>query len=119
MNFLLDKAEDRTPRAYPIIVYGTIAGKPTGDPLKYEYERYKITYECKRSKIPDKSATPLPGNKYPPIDAFAIYKSKVKWNTNDKKWDDGGTDNNTKTYAFIACTVAFIYRYSTHSHHVR
>ena len=24
------------------IVYGTLAGKPTGDPLKYEYERYKI-----------------------------------------------------------------------------
>jgi type II secretory pathway pseudopilin PulG len=80
------------------IVYGTIAGKPKGDPLKYEYERYKITYECKRSKIPDKSAPPLPGNKYPPIDAFAIYKSKVKWNITDKKWDDGGTDNNTKTY---------------------
>ena len=84
------------------IVYGTIAGKPAGEfdkgNLKYEYERYKITYECKRSKIPDKSAPPLPGNKYPPIDAFAIYKSKVKWNTTGKNWDDGDTDGNTKTY---------------------
>ena len=84
------------------IVYGTIAGKPKGDfdkgDLKYEYERYKITYECKRSKIPDKSAPPLPGNKYPPIDAFAVYKSKVKWNTTGKNWDDGENDNNPKTY---------------------
>ena len=80
------------------IVFGTIAGKPTGDPLKYEYERYKITYECKKSKIPNKSATPLPGNKYPPIDAFAIYKSKEKWNTSRNNWDNGSTDSNPKTY---------------------
>jgi len=80
------------------IVFGTIAGKPTGNPLKYEYERYKITYECKKSKIPNKSAPPLPGNKYPPIDAFAIYKSKVKWNTSRNNWDNGDTDNNPKTY---------------------
>ena len=80
------------------IVYGTLAGKPTGDPLKYEYERYKITYECKKSKIPNKSAPPLPGNKYPPIDAFAIYKSKEKWNTTSNNWDDGDTDSNPKTY---------------------
>ena len=80
------------------IVFGTIAGKPTGNPLKYEYERYKITYECKKSKIPNKSAPPLSGNKYPPIDAFAIYKSKVKWNTSRNNWDNGDTDNNPKTY---------------------
>ena len=80
------------------IVYGAIAGKPKGNPPAYTYERYKITYECKKSKILNKSAPPLPGNKYPPIDAFAIYKSKVKWNTTSKNWDDGGTDNNPKTY---------------------
>ena len=80
------------------IVYGTIAGKPKGNPPTYTYERYKITYECKKSKILNKSAPPLSGNKYPPIDAFAIYKSKVKWNTTSKNWDDGGTDNNPKTY---------------------
>ncbi len=80
------------------IVYGTIAGKPTGNPLKYQYERYKITYECRRSKVPNKSAPPLPNNQYPPIDAFAIYKSKVKWNTTKRNWDDGDNDGNSKTY---------------------
>ena len=81
------------------IVFGTIAGKPTGNPLKYEYERYKITYECKRSTIPDKSATPLPGNKFPPIDAFALYKSKEGWNTTSNKWNNPATDGNSKTYS--------------------
>ena len=80
------------------IVYGSIAGKPTGTPPKYTYERYKITYECKRSKIPNKKAMPLPGNKFPPIDAFAIYKSIVKWNTVSNSWDDPKTDGNDNTY---------------------
>jgi hypothetical protein len=80
------------------IVYGDIAGKPTGTPPKYIYERYKITYECKKSKIPNKKAPPLPGNKYPPIDAFAIYKSIVKWNVSSKSWDNPKTDGNDNTY---------------------
>tara|TARA_B100001250_G_C19761962_1_gene772893 strand:- start:90 stop:920 length:831 start_codon:yes stop_codon:yes gene_type:complete len=63
-----------------------------------KYTRYKITYECLKSTIPDKSAPPLPGNKYPPIDAFAIYKSKVKWNKSDSRWYDPLTDNNDETY---------------------
>ncbi len=80
------------------IVYGSIAGKPTGTPPGYTYERYKITYQCKRSKVPNKSASPLPGNKFPPIDAFAIYKSIEKWNTVSKAWDDPKTDGNDNTY---------------------
>ena len=80
------------------IVYGSVAGKPTGSPPVYTYERYKITYECKKSKIPDKSAPALPGNKYPPIDAFAIYKSKVKWNTTSNSWDNPTTDGSDNTY---------------------
>ena len=63
-----------------------------------KYERYKITYECIKSTIPDKSAPQLPGNKYPPIDAFAIYKSKVKWDTTSKAWYNPLTDNNDATY---------------------
>ena len=37
--------------------------------------------DWKASKLPDKSAPPLPGNKFPPIKAFALYKSKVGWNS--------------------------------------
>ena len=81
------------------IVYGTIAGKPTGDPLKYEYERYKITYECKASTIPDKSVAVLSTGGYPPIKAFALYKSKLTWDNNTKKWKNPKTDGNNKTYS--------------------
>ena len=47
---------------------------------KYIYQRYKINLSMQKIKIPDKNAKPLPGGKYPPIDAFAIYKTKVIWN---------------------------------------
>ena len=81
------------------IVYGGIEyNKSAAEGDRFDYTRYKITYECKKSKIPNKSAPPLPGNKYPPIDAFAIYKSKEKWNTSRNNWDNGSTDSNPKTY---------------------
>ncbi len=89
MNTACDKLE---------IVYGDVNYNASRTP-KYEYERYKITYECKRSTIPDKSATPLPGNKFPPIDAFALYKSKEGWNTTSNKWNNPATDGNSKTYS--------------------
>ena len=79
------------------IVYGDVDYNQNRNP-KYEYERYKITYECKASTIPDKSATPSTGNKYPPIKAFALYKSQVAWDKNSKKWKNPKTDNNNKTY---------------------
>ena len=80
------------------IVYGGVAGPPTGNPPVYDYETYKITYECKKSKILDKSK-PKQGNTYPPIKAFAIYKSKVKWKNSDNDWANPTTDNNNNTYA--------------------
>ena len=63
------------------------------------YERYKVTYECKASKIPDKTSPKLSGGKnYPPIKAFAIYKTKVKWNNTSNSWDNPSTDGNDATY---------------------
>ncbi len=79
------------------IVYGDVNYNSSRTP-RYVFERYKITYECKASKLPDKSAQPLPGNKFPPIKAFALYKSKVGWNSTSNKWDDPSTDGNSKTY---------------------
>ena len=79
------------------IVYGDMNYDKTRTP-KYEYERYKVTYNCEASKLPDKSAPPLPGNKFPPINAFAIYKTKVVWDTTQKKWKNPGADGNDATY---------------------
>ena len=61
------------------IVYGDVNYNASGSP-KYTYERFKVTYECKASTIPDKTSPKLSGGGYPPIKAFAIYKTKVKWN---------------------------------------
>ena len=65
---------------------------------KYTFERYKVTYSCERSKLPDKSAPPLPGNKFPPINAFAIYKTKVIWDETGSNWKNPRTDGNNATY---------------------
>ena len=61
------------------IVFGGVNYNATRNP-KYQYERFKVTYECKASTIPDKTSPKLSGGGYPPIKAFAIYKTKVKWN---------------------------------------
>ena len=76
------------------IVFGTIAGKPTGDPLKYEYERYKITYECKKSTIIDET---IPGGSTV-IEGFAVFKSKHRWNSTSSSWSDPATDSDETTY---------------------
>jgi hypothetical protein len=52
--------------------------KPASKPKVYIYTTYKITYECKQSNILDKKTK----NK---ISAFAIYKSKSKWD--GTKWE--------------------------------
>ena len=65
---------------------------------KYEYERYKVTYHCEASKLPDKTAPPLPGNKFPPINAFAVYKTKVIWDDTQKNWKNPAADGNDATY---------------------
>ena len=79
------------------IVYGDVTYDSTKTP-RYEYERYKITYECKASSIPDKSAVSVCGNTVATIKAFALYKSKLKWNKTSNKWDNPATDGDSKTY---------------------
>ncbi len=79
------------------IVYGDVLYNKSGTP-KYTYERFKITYECKPSTIPDKSAIKLSNGSYPAIGAFAIFKSKVKWNPASNKWSEPSVDNDTRTY---------------------
>lgn len=79
------------------IVFGDINYNSSRTP-KYQFERYKVTYECKASKLPDKTAVATVGNKLPTIKAFALYKSKLGWNTTSNKWDDPATDGNPKTY---------------------
>ena len=79
------------------IVYGDMNYDENRTP-KYEYERYKVTYHCEASKLPDKTAPPLPGNKFPPINAFAVYKTKVIWDDTQKNWKNPGADGNDATY---------------------
>ena len=79
------------------IVYGDMNYDENRTP-KYEYERYKVTYHCEASKLPDKTAPPLPGNKFPPIKAFAVYKTKVIWDDTQKNWKNPGADGNDATY---------------------
>ena len=81
------------------IVFGDVKYDSTATP-KYEYERYKVTYECKRSKIIDKDPKLATGTNLGPstIDAFAIYKSKVKWNSLANDWWDPSLDGDVRTY---------------------
>ncbi len=79
------------------IVYGDMKYDESKTP-KYTFERYKVTYSCERSKLPDKNAPPLPGNKFPPINAFAVYKTKVIWDESGSNWKNPRTDGNDATY---------------------
>ena len=79
------------------IVYGDVNYDASGSP-KYTYERFKVTYECKRSTAPDKSKPIRSNGTFPPIDAFAVFKSKVKWNTSAQNWWNPGIDNDSRTY---------------------
>ena len=79
------------------IVYGDMKYDESKTP-KYTFERYKVTYSCERSKLPDKNAPPLPGNKFPPINAFAVYKTKVIWDETGSNWKNPRTDGNDATY---------------------
>ncbi len=79
------------------IVYGDMK-YDEGKTPKYTFERYKVTYSCEPSKLPDKSAPPLPGNKFPPINAFAVYKTKVIWDESGSNWKNPRTDGNNATY---------------------
>ena len=79
------------------IVYGDMKYDESKTP-KYNFQRFKVTYSCERSKLPDKSAPPLPGNKFPPINAFAVYKTKVIWDETGSNWKNPRTDGNNATY---------------------
>ena len=79
------------------IVYGDVDYNKNKTP-KYVYQRYKITYHCEKSKLPNKNAKPLPGGKQPPIDAFAIYKTKVIWDKTANNWKNPETDGVDATY---------------------
>ena len=79
------------------IVYGDVNYNASGSP-KYTYERFKITYECKPSTAPDKSKPIRANGTYPPIEAFAIYKSKVKWNSTANNWWNPALDSDPRTF---------------------
>ncbi len=79
------------------LVYGDVNYNASSSP-KYTYERFKITYLCKRSTIPDKTKKPSGSGAFPPIDAFAIYKSKVKWSSKSNGWLNPNVDNDSRTY---------------------
>ena len=59
------------------LTYGDRKRKKNVKPPEFEYTTYKVTYECKPSKIIDKKIKKK-------INAFAIYKSKAKWD--GTKW---------------------------------
>jgi len=73
------------------IVYGGVDYDSTAsEGNRYTYERYKITYECKASKKIDDT---IPGGTTP-INGFAIYKSREKWNSSltPPGWSTGTDD---------------------------
>ena len=77
------------------IVYGSIKyekSKAEGD--RFEFTRYKITYECKNSDIIDET---IAGGATK-IDGFAIYKSKELWDNDKNQWKDTSADSDDTTY---------------------
>ena len=71
------------------LVYGS-REVTTGTPPTYKYVRYKITYECKDSEIINKKTNSK-------INAYALYKSKSKWD--GAKWHTGSSTSDDKVYA--------------------
>jgi len=80
------------------IVYGDSIYTEGANP-EFTYPIYKITYECKKSKIPDRQKGKNAAGNYPTKDIFAIYKSKVSWDVKNKDWKKGKTDSDVNTYA--------------------
>ena len=69
------------------IVYGDVEYKPNETDVnkRYTFIRYKVSYYCKPSTVKDK----LTNNN---IDAFSVFKSKVKWSKTKNTWDNPATD---------------------------
>ena len=77
------------------IVYGSIKyekSKAEGD--RFEFTRYKITYECKDSDIIDETKA----GGATKIEGFAIYKSKELWDDTSNAWKDTSSDADDTTY---------------------
>jgi prepilin-type N-terminal cleavage/methylation domain-containing protein len=77
------------------IVYGSIKydkSKDEGD--RFEFTRYRITYECKQSDIID--ATKAGGADK--IEGFAIYKSKELWDISANSWKNTSSNIDETTY---------------------
>ena len=62
------------------IVYGDVAIDSSTSPVTYNYSRIKVTYWAEASTLIDKASGKS-------IDAYAIYKSKKKWNASSSDWD--------------------------------
>ena len=69
------------------IVYGDVEYKPNETDVnkRYSFIRYKVSYYCKPSTVKDK----LTNNN---IDAFSVFKTKVKWSKTKNTWDNPATD---------------------------
>ena len=79
------------------IIYGDIEYNKGSTP-EYTYPIYKVTYECKRSKIPNRKVKKNAAGTFPTKDLFAIYKSKFSYDEKNRTWKDPTTDNDVKTY---------------------
>ena len=80
------------------IVFGDINYDSSRTP-KYQYERYKMTYECKASKLFQiKLQQLLLEINYQPSKHLHFINLNLGWNTTSNKWDDPATDGNNKTY---------------------
>tara|TARA_B100001996_G_scaffold135268_1_gene102966 strand:+ start:356 stop:1207 length:852 start_codon:yes stop_codon:yes gene_type:complete len=100
---LITKRNSSNPCDKIDIVHGDIKYDTTSTPPTYTFERIKITYYCKLSDIIDKKAPAAAvGGTLPTIGLTegvkAIYKSKVKWDSNAKGWADPNTDGDSETY---------------------
>ena len=71
------------------LIYGDRNYNPKTSPPTYTYVAYKVTYECKASNIVDKKTAQK-------IDAFAVYKSKSKWD--GTKWQVATTSTDDLLY---------------------
>ena len=63
-----------------------------------KFPLYQVTYECKKSRLPDMKESKNSQGKYPVLKLRAIYKTKKKWDSSSNNWADPSTDGNTKTY---------------------
>jgi prepilin-type N-terminal cleavage/methylation domain-containing protein len=77
------------------IVYGSIKyDKSKDEEDRFEFTRYKITYECKKSDIIDETVA----GGATKIEGFAIYKSKELWDIAANSWKNTSSNIDETTY---------------------